>query len=106
MYHFIGNGYDESHGNFKAPVSGLYIISASIASPPNQHCRIEIVRNGIQLAAMVGLLRDISNQTVVVSLNENDQVWVRNWEPTIMTTVDSYSDRYFSTFSVALIAGS
>lgn len=53
---------------------------------------------------MVSHLRDISNQTVVVSLNENDQVWVRNWEPTIMTTVDSLSDRYFSTFSVALIA--
>lgn len=52
---------------------------------------------------MVSHLRDISNQTVVVSLNENDQVWVRSLEP---TTVDSYSDRYFSTFSIALIAGS
>ncbi|XP_063405947.1 rab11 family-interacting protein 4B-like [Mytilus trossulus] len=69
----IGNGYDESHGHFKAPVSGLYIISASITSPHNQVSRLEIVRNGIQLAAMVGHLRDMANQTVVVSLNENDQ---------------------------------
>ncbi|CAC5414758.1 unnamed protein product [Mytilus coruscus] len=102
----IGNGYDESHGYFKAPVSGLYIISASITSPVNQLCRIEIVRNGTQLAAMVGRLRDMGSQTVVVSLNENDQVWVRNFEPDGMTTVDSVSDRYFSTFSVALIAAS
>ncbi|CAC5414756.1 C1QL [Mytilus coruscus] len=74
----IGNGYDVSHGHFKAPVNGLYIISATSCSSENERIWTEIVINGIKQAAMYGNTNDMGRHTIVVSLKQNDQVWFRD----------------------------
>ncbi|CAC5400766.1 C1QL [Mytilus coruscus] len=99
----IGNGYDARHGYFTVPVSGLYIVSATSCSGASQGVRTEIVRNGIQLAALYGDDYDLASHTIVVSLEQNDEVWVRHFAEGT-STVHAGGNRYYSSFSGVLIA--
>ncbi|CAG2248895.1 C1QL [Mytilus edulis] len=99
----IGNGYDSRHGIFTVPINGLYIVSATTCSGPSQGVRTEIVRNGIQLAALYGDDYDIASHTIVVSLEQNDEVWVRHFAEGT-STVHAGGDRYYSSFSGVLVA--
>ncbi|VDI76173.1 Hypothetical predicted protein [Mytilus galloprovincialis] len=99
----IGNGYDARHGIFTVPINGLYIVSATTCSGPSQGVRTEIVRNGIQLAALYGDDYDIASHTIVVSLEQNDEVWVRHFAEGT-STVHAGGDRYYSSFSGVLVA--
>jgi hypothetical protein len=49
----IGNAYETRDGQFSAPVSGVYLISATVYTTGNS-VFTEIVKNGKQLAAMYG----------------------------------------------------
>ncbi|XP_071143978.1 C1q-related factor-like [Mytilus edulis] len=98
----IGNGYDVRHGYFTVPISGLYIVSATTCSGANEGIWTEIVRNGIQLVALYGDDYDFGSHTIVVSLEQNDEVWVRNYASS--GTVHSIGTRYYSSFSGVLIA--
>ncbi|XP_076084054.1 uncharacterized protein LOC143054862 [Mytilus galloprovincialis] len=99
----IGKGYDSNHGHFIAPVSGLYIISATSHSC-NSEIWSEIVKNKVQLAAMYGYSYDFASHTLVVSLKQNDQVWVRTFRQS--ATAHAGRDRCYCSFSGVLIAAS
>ena len=65
--------------------------------------RTEMVKNRVQLVAMYGDDDDSASHTIMVSLEKNDMVWVRHFnEATSM--VYARSDRYYNSFSGALIA--
>ncbi|CAC5414755.1 unnamed protein product [Mytilus coruscus] len=100
-----GNGYDTRHGYFTVPISGLYIVSATTCSSPSKGIRTEIVRNGIQLAALYGDDYDLASHTIVVSLEQNDEVWVQHFAEGT-STAHAGGDRYYSSFSGVLIAAS
>lgn len=98
----IGNAYDVRHGHFTVPVHGIYLMSASTNSIGDSAVRTEIVRNGVQLAAMYGDDYDNASHTIVVELELNDMVWVRHFDNNL-ATVHSAQDRYYSTFSGVLL---
>ncbi|CAC5414757.1 unnamed protein product [Mytilus coruscus] len=100
-----GDGYDIRHGHFSAPVCGLYLISATVLSSPDAVIRTEIVKENEQLVAMVGRTMDMGSHTVVVFLNEREQVWVRHFNEAT-SIVRSGKDRYFSSFLGVLLAAS
>ena len=96
----VGNSYESRDGHFNAPVNGVYIISATVCTTASQ-THAEIVKNGVQLAAMYGDDYDLTSHTIVITLNINDRVWVRH-------TGDGNEIRVvkgtYSSFSGALIA--
>ena len=97
----IGNAYDTRHGHFTAPVNGIYMLSATLCDD-DQIIRTEMVKNGVQLVAMYGDTGLLASHTIMVSLEQNDMVWVRHFKEGI-STVHAGSDRYYTSFSGALI---
>lgn len=101
----IGNGYDKRNGQFRVPVSGVYIISSTIHSQGSSRINVEIVKNGVELAGMYGDDYDMGSQTIVLQLNKGDMVWARNWaDHGGVQHVHSYPDLNYCSFSGALIA--
>lgn len=101
----IGKGYDIRHGHFSAPVRGLYLISATTLSSPNAEIRTEIIKENEKLATMYCKSLDMGSHTVIVFLNEKEQVWVRHFDdPT--AKANSGGNGYYSSFSGVLIAAS
>ncbi|CAC5400767.1 C1QL [Mytilus coruscus] len=100
----IGKGYDSRHGHFSAPVRGLYLISATSLSGYNQgDLRTEIIKEKEHIAAMYGSSHDMDSHTVIVFLNEKEQVWVRHFDEAT-SIVKSSNNLYYSSFSGVLIA--
>jgi hypothetical protein len=97
----IGNAYDSSHGHFTAPVKGTYMFSATVCDS-GAVIRAEMVRNGVQVVAMGGDKYDSASQTIMLSLEQNDMVWVRHFKEAT-STAHAGSDRYYTSFSGALI---
>ena len=97
----IGNAYDSRHGHFTAPVKGIYILSATVCDNGSV-ITTEMVRNGVQLVAMYGNDDDSASHTIMVSLEQNDMVWVRHYDGGT-STANGGSDGYYSSFSGALI---
>ena len=97
----VGNGYHGNHGLFVAPVSGLYVISATVMSylpGPTiyyMYSHAKLVKNG-QLLATMGqhgvAVWDTSSMTIAVELQKGDDVAVQN------------SDYYNQTFWVIIVA--
>ena len=97
----IGNAYDRRDGRFTVPVNGIYMLSVTVFDL-HQFLRTELVRNGVQLVAMFGDDDDSSSHTIMVSLEEDDMVWVRHFKEGI-STVHGLSDRLYNSFTGALI---
>ena len=76
----IGQAYDPLHGHFTAPVTGLYLISASIMSVAGKTINCEIVKNNLIVTAMYGGNADYQGdtQTIVLDLKTGDQIYVRH----------------------------
>lgn len=101
----IGNGYDKRNGQFRVPVSGVYIISSTILSQGSSPIYVEIVKNGIELAGMYGDDYDMGSQTIVVLLHKEDMVWTRNFADSGgVQHIHSYHGLSYCSFSGALIA--
>ena len=101
----VGNGYHGNHGLFVAPVSGLYVISATVMAylpGPTRHIsHAKVVKNG-QLLAILGQhgvsVWDTSSVTIVVELQKGDDVAVQS----DMQNLTFWGDN-FSTFSGFLL---
>ena len=97
----IGNAYDSRHGHFTAPVKGIYMFSATVCDQ-GVVIRAEMVRNGVQQVAMGGDKYDSASHTIMLSLEQNDMVWVRHFKEGT-ATAHAGSDIYYTSFSGALI---
>ena len=78
----IGNGYNLNHGQFTAPVKGLYFISVTLFNFYHISPTMEIVQNGNPLVDMYldgsGHQNSAMTQTLVLLLNTGDKVWIRS----------------------------
>ena len=76
----IGQAYDPRHGHFTAPVSGMYLISASVMSLGGNHVYTDIVRNGNVVASLYAGGKDsvADTSSIVLDLQAGDMIWVRH----------------------------
>lgn len=104
----FGNAYDSSHGHMITPVKGMYIIAVTCFNQAQDTDRLELVKNGNLITSFYtqGDNRyGPMSQTVVVSLEKGDVVWVR------MVNEQAYSahhlfglpNHYYNTFSGILV---
>jgi hypothetical protein len=72
------------------------MLSATLCDD-DQIIRTEMVKNGVQLVAMYGDTGLLASHTIMVSLEQNDMVWVRHFNE---GTSIAYSrpDRYYTSF--------
>ena len=96
-----GNAYDPRHGEFRAPVNGLYHFSATVMSLPGKPLYCEIVKNGVPLIHLHAASTDFDAESADVNLvlNAGDMVWVRKDTSTISYTIHAV----WSSFSGHLI---
>ncbi|XP_053381665.1 cerebellin-2-like [Mercenaria mercenaria] len=91
----IGNGYNNHHGLFVAPVSGLYMFSTTILSGQNADFAVAIEINGSDVVRMFERGTDnrhgSATQTVIVQLQKGDDVAVQSLSPDHTYWGDKYS---------------
>ncbi|CAG2214812.1 C1QL [Mytilus edulis] len=100
----VGQAYEPRDGQFSAPYAGLYLVSTTICSERQSVVHVELVKNGVQLAAIYGDDYDFGSQTIVVQMNENDRIWVRHFIDAGIGTINNDAKRHYSTFSGTMIA--
>ncbi|XP_062571416.1 complement C1q tumor necrosis factor-related protein 3-like, partial [Saccostrea cucullata] len=74
----VGNRFDPFTGIFRAPVSGLYLINASILSHSGQEVRCAITKNGGDIANIFSgdsTTYSTGAKSVLLDLVANDEVW-------------------------------
>ena len=85
----IGSGYNDQHGNFRAPVSGLYAFSATMSVDPQSSYHVAIVQGNATneigyLYADPGVVWKMRSTTVLSHLYAGEEVWlVCLWESQI-----------------------
>ena len=79
----MGSGYNSQHGNFRAPVSGIYAFSTTLSIDPHKHYYVAIVQGNA--TNEIGYLYSefatdnnwqIRSTTVFTNLNIGEEVWV------------------------------
>nr|KAI8762828.1 EMILIN-2-like [Biomphalaria glabrata] len=96
-----GNAYDADSGKFTAPVSGTYILHATILSGYNTKVETAIIVNDKEVARIYSGAHDAhgsGSNAAVVDLRTGDSVWVR-----LLYQGGNHVHGYYSTFSGALI---
>ena len=84
MYDIItindGDSYDESKGQFRAPVSGTYHFVNTVMSRPGHGIHVNVVKNGVVIGRNWADREGYESGTVAVitHLNAGDTVWVRD----------------------------
>ncbi|KAL4237479.1 positive regulation of adiponectin secretion [Mactra antiquata] len=77
-----GNAYNSHHGVFVAPVSGTYVFHVTAFTLANKEAWVKIVVNGINKADAFAHgdanHEDTGSQTLVINLNQGDDVAVQN----------------------------
>ena len=96
----IGNGYHNLHGNFIAPVSGVYVFHTSLLRASSGHAHVQLVKNGQDLARLDLELSDsTASQTAIVPLDAGDDIAVKNAD--FSDTI--FHGSHYSTFSGFLL---
>ena len=75
-----GNGFDQNTGIFRAPVSGLYLFSASMVSHSGLELRCALVHNGNTVAYIFAgddTTHSMGSKSILLYLSPNDDVWVK-----------------------------
>lgn len=81
----VGGAYDPRIGHMMVPRKGLYLISVTIFNQKQDEVNLELVLNGREIVYFFaqGENRYSSmSQTIVVSLEKGDAVWLRNHDST------------------------
>lgn len=74
-----GNAYNSFHGNFIAPKAGTYFFTYTITSTEHSWIRIRLLRNNLDIGHLINPDHDSylkTTESVLVHLNENDDVWL------------------------------
>ncbi|KAH3853729.1 hypothetical protein DPMN_096261 [Dreissena polymorpha] len=99
----IGNGYHADHGLFVAPTSGIYLFSTSLLhrATIGQPLHAEITHSGVPVVRIHGddNIYDSGSQTVIIQVNQGEEVWVRN----IDYNDENIAGSLFSSFAGVLI---
>lgn len=80
----IGDAYTAHAGLFTAPVSGIYVFSATVTSYPHHNALFSFLKNGSPVSHMHPHSNDDSpaydtaSQTIVLRLNKGDDISVAN----------------------------
>lgn len=81
----IGNGYKERLGVFVAPVSGMYVFTTTLVSFYHVSAHASFIKNGQAVTVMfvsggeAGY--DTTSQTIVLMLQQGDEISVQNGDP-------------------------
>ena len=96
-----GNAYRPFHGNFIAPVSGTYFFTHTAATNPKSWIRIYLKRNCV----IVGQLLNSAlpnyvktTESVVIHLNQSDDIWLEANEVSANTSIASGTECHFAGF--------
>ena len=105
----LGDGYHSNQGVFIAPTSGIYLFSASVTSDSkNTSHEFDtcVTRNGECLARILGhgdsSRNDQGSATVTVSLQPNDEVWIKHMWP----AGAGLRGQYFTSFTGLMVVHS
>ena len=95
----IGKGYHGLHGNFVAPVAGMYVFHASLLSLGG-HVHASLMKNGQEMAKFdIEQTYYTNSHMVVIELNAGDDVAVKNADYPDKV----YYGHHYSTFSGFLL---
>ncbi|VDH91191.1 Hypothetical predicted protein [Mytilus galloprovincialis] len=104
----VGNAYDPRHGHANIPIKGIYLVAVTSMNHNNEEMHIELVRNDDLQGSMympAGEQYDSMSQTLVLSLEKNDLVWVRVYNSNTYVGHRLYgtSVEFYNTFSAILL---
>ncbi|KAJ8298858.1 hypothetical protein KUTeg_022918 [Tegillarca granosa] len=102
----IGNGYSANTGKFVAPVSGIYLLAATIIGKSGCPEHLDIFKNNER----VGMVRsertkdsDSGSSVIVLDLTISDSVYLKHFGHSTCKRLRTYKDYAFNTFSGFLI---
>ena len=73
----IGGAYNNHHGTFVAPTSGVYVFHTSVLTVGHA-LTAKVVKNGQTLARLLDSRdRDHAGQTVIVVLNKGEDIYIQ-----------------------------
>ncbi|XP_069126266.1 uncharacterized protein [Argopecten irradians] len=104
VYTNLGQGYEPSDGHFRAPVAGLYLLSATVLSAGTtpDDMLLELVKNGANVGQIYATKSlNEGSRVIVLSLDVGDMVWVRHMSGDPGTVANG---AHYSTFSGVLIS--
>ncbi|XP_045169900.1 collagen alpha-1(X) chain-like [Mercenaria mercenaria] len=104
----MANAYDTSSGIFTAPIRGVYIFNMGIMVEPGENEYLQFVKDGAHVMynyihASGGLDDVSSSRTVVMELENGNQVWIRTTKSATHGSGNLHGNE-FSTFSGWLLA--
>lgn len=104
----VGNVYDPRHGHANIPIKGIYLVAVSSMNHVNEDMHVELVRNGDIQGSMytpAGQSLESMSQTLVLSLEKSDLVWVRVHNSNALTGHRLYgtSAGFYNSFSAILL---
>ncbi|XP_060590408.1 C1q-related factor-like [Ruditapes philippinarum] len=102
----LGNGYNKHFGVFVAPVTGTYVFSTTLVSYNFASTHAQFLVNGTAISNMYvssgnsGTGDDTTSQTIVLQLQQGDDVAIQN-----LDSDKGFLGASYSTFSGFLLYG-
>ena len=97
-----GGAYEPTTGIFTAPYDGLYSLSCTLISHPNNFVHLKMVKNGQKICMLYSAHRTYpqSAQILNVILNKGDRIWMQNHNNWNAKIHDGHMFNVFSGFLI------